>query len=44
VFRDPRSATDPDRARTLTDEEVDGRTSFVIATMHERFGATVRGA
>jgi phenylalanyl-tRNA synthetase beta chain len=44
VFRDPRSATDPDRARTLTDEEVDGRTSFVIVTMHERFGATVRGA
>jgi phenylalanyl-tRNA synthetase beta chain len=44
VFRDPRSATQPEEARTLTDEEVDRCTKQVIGAVEERFGATVRGA
>jgi phenylalanyl-tRNA synthetase beta chain len=44
TFRDPRSATHPDQARTLTDEEVDARTAAVIDRVKERFGAVVRGA
>ncbi len=43
VFRDPRSATDPDNARTLTDQEVDRCTAAVVATVGEQLGATVRG-
>ncbi|MRG93596.1 phenylalanine--tRNA ligase subunit beta [Polyangium spumosum] len=42
VYRDPRAATDPDKARTLTDEEVDRRNKAVFETVHARFGATLR--
>jgi phenylalanyl-tRNA synthetase beta chain len=44
VFRDPKAASAPDRARTLTDQEVDELTARVIASLGERFGASVRGA
>jgi phenylalanyl-tRNA synthetase beta chain len=43
VFRDPRAATDPERARTLTDDDVEALTRKVVASVTERFGATVRG-
>jgi phenylalanyl-tRNA synthetase beta chain len=42
IYRDPLSATDPDKARTLTDEEVDRRHKAAEATVHARFGATLR--
>ncbi|MDI1434672.1 phenylalanine--tRNA ligase subunit beta [Polyangium sorediatum] len=42
VYRDPRAATDPEKARTLTDEEVDRRHKSVLETVHARFGATLR--
>jgi len=44
VFRDPKAATAPDKARTLTDQEVDQLTGQVIASLADRFGAVVRGA
>ena len=44
VFRDPRAATDPEAARTLTDEEVDAPFEQVVAAVKERHGAQVRGA
>jgi len=44
VFRDPKAATDPEAARTLTDEEVDERNAKVVAAVTERHGAQVRGA
>jgi phenylalanyl-tRNA synthetase beta chain len=43
VYRDPRAASDPDNARTLTDVEVDQRHARVIQTTSERFGASLRG-
>jgi phenylalanyl-tRNA synthetase beta chain len=43
VYRDPRAASDPDQARTLTDVEVDQRHAKVIQTTRERFGASLRG-
>ncbi len=42
VYRDPKAATDPETARTLTDEEVDARHKAVVATVTGRFGATLR--
>ncbi|MDC0743760.1 phenylalanine--tRNA ligase subunit beta [Polyangium mundeleinium] len=42
VYRDPRAATAPEQARTLTDEEVDRRHKSVVETVHARFGATLR--
>jgi phenylalanyl-tRNA synthetase beta chain len=42
VYRDPKAATDPDHARTLTDEEVDRRHAEVVKTARERFGARLR--
>lgn len=42
VYRDPRSATDPERAKTLTDAEVDKRHAAVVSTIRDRFGATLR--
>jgi phenylalanyl-tRNA synthetase beta chain len=42
VYRDPRAATDPEKARTLTDDEVDRRHKSVVETVHARFGATLR--
>lgn len=43
VYRDPRAATHPDEARTLTDKDVDGRQSAIIALAEKRLGATLRG-
>jgi phenylalanyl-tRNA synthetase beta chain len=42
VYRDPRAATDPDSAKTLTDEEVDKRHEAVVAAVQEKFGAVLR--
>lgn len=42
VYRDPKAATDPEHARTLTDEEVDRRHAEVVKTARERFGARLR--
>lgn len=44
VFRDPKAATDPEHARTLTDKEVDGVSEKVIGAVGKQFGAEVRGA
>jgi phenylalanyl-tRNA synthetase beta chain len=44
IYRDPRASTEPDKARTLTDEEVDRRHKAVVEAVHARFGATLRGA
>lgn len=43
VYRDPKAATDPDKARTLTDKEVDERHQRVVAEVSKRFGAQLRG-
>ena len=43
IYRDPKAATDPERARTLTDVEVDTRHAAVVAAVKERFGAVLRG-
>ena len=43
IYRDPKAATDPERARTLTDVEVDARHAAVVAAVKERFGAVLRG-
>jgi phenylalanyl-tRNA synthetase beta chain len=42
VYRDPKAATDPDKARTLTDAEVDQRHAAVVKAVSERFGASLR--
>lgn len=42
VYRDPLASTDPDKARTLTDAEVDERHAAVEKALAERFGARVR--
>lgn len=42
VYRDPLAASNPDKARTLTDAEVDKRHAAVEAAMKERFGAKLR--
>jgi phenylalanyl-tRNA synthetase beta chain len=42
VFRDPKSATEPEAARTLTDDEVDARSRAVVAAVSDKFGAVVR--
>jgi phenylalanyl-tRNA synthetase beta chain len=42
VYRDPRAATDPANAKTLTDAEVDQRHAAVTRSITERFGATLR--
>lgn len=43
IYRDPKAATDPENARTLTDEEVDRRHAEVVKTARERMGAQLRG-
>ena len=43
VYRDPRAATDPDAAKTLTDEEVDRKHEKVVLAVKEKFGAVLRG-
>lgn len=42
VYRDPLATTDPERARTLTDEEVDQRHQAVVAAVGKKFGAVLR--
>ncbi len=42
VYRDPKATTDPDRARTLTDAEVDTRHDAVVKAVNARFGAVLR--
>jgi phenylalanyl-tRNA synthetase beta chain len=43
VFRDPLAARDPERARTLTDQEVDERQAAAVRAVREQFGAELRG-
>ena len=42
VYRDPLASTDPDKARTLTDKEVDERHAAVVEAVQKQFGATLR--
>lgn len=42
VYRDPKAATDPDAARTLTDEEVDKRHAAVVESVRTKYGAVLR--
>src|SRR5262249_22814143 len=42
VYRDPKAATDPEKARTLTDDEVDKRHKAVVAAVATKFGAQLR--
>lgn len=42
VYRDPKAATDPEKAKTLTDEEVDRRHKGVVEAAQAKFGATLR--
>ncbi|MCC6557754.1 MAG: phenylalanine--tRNA ligase subunit beta [Polyangiaceae bacterium] len=43
VYRDPRATTDPENARTLTDEEVDRRHQAVVEATGKKLGAVLRG-
>lgn len=43
IYRDPKAATDPEHARTLTDEEVDRCHTAVVASVKQKFGAVLRG-
>ncbi|AKT41946.1 phenylalanine--tRNA ligase subunit beta [Chondromyces crocatus] len=43
VYRDPLTVTNPEKARTLTDQEVDARHAAVVKSVNERFGAVLRG-
>ncbi|HKQ68952.1 MAG TPA: phenylalanine--tRNA ligase subunit beta [Polyangiaceae bacterium] len=42
VYRDPRAATAPHEAKTLTDKEVDDRHAAVVAKAKAELGATLR--
>jgi phenylalanyl-tRNA synthetase beta chain len=42
VYRDPRAASAPTEARTLTDQEVDERHAAVVAKARAELGATLR--
>ncbi len=42
IYRDPLAATDPEKARTLTDDEVDKRHASVVGAVQQRFGAQLR--
>jgi phenylalanyl-tRNA synthetase beta chain len=42
VYRDPNARRAPDKARTLTDTEVDARQAAVEAALKQRFGAELR--
>ncbi len=42
VYRDPKARTDPDKARTLTDREVDQQHSAVVKAANERLGGQLR--
>jgi len=43
VYRDPKAATNPDAAKTLTDEEVDRKHEKMVEVVKQRFGAVLRG-
>ena len=43
VYRDPKAATKPTEARTLTDREVDERHAAVVEAARKHFGAELRG-
>lgn len=42
IYRDPRAATDPEKAKTLTDEEVDKRHKAAEDAVKKKFGAVLR--
>jgi phenylalanyl-tRNA synthetase beta chain len=42
VYRDPKAATQPEAARTLTDEEVDKRHGAVVESVRNKYGAVLR--
>lgn len=42
VYRDPKASTDPDAARTLTDDEVDKRHTAVVESVRQKYGAVLR--
>jgi phenylalanyl-tRNA synthetase beta chain len=42
VYRDPRAATDPEAAKTLTDEEVDKTHEKVVSAVKQKYGAVLR--
>ncbi|MFP6686849.1 MAG: hypothetical protein VB934_19155, partial [Polyangiaceae bacterium] len=42
VFRDPKAATAPESARTLTDQEVDKLADAIVGMAKDRYAATVR--
>lgn len=42
VYRDPKAATDPENAKTLTDAEVDQRHATVVKAVTDKFGAALR--
>lgn len=42
IFRDPKAASDPENARTLTDKEVDALTKKAIVACEQKFAARVR--
>jgi phenylalanyl-tRNA synthetase beta chain len=42
VYRDPRAASEPDKAKTLTDREVEQRHAEVIQAAHRRLGGQLR--
>ncbi|MBW2456529.1 MAG: phenylalanine--tRNA ligase subunit beta, partial [Deltaproteobacteria bacterium] len=43
VFRDPKAASDPEHARTLTDHEVERCSKAVVKAVTSQLSATVRG-
>jgi phenylalanyl-tRNA synthetase beta chain len=43
TYRDPKAATDPDKARTLTDKEVDSVQDDIIRSTSQKLGAELRG-
>jgi phenylalanyl-tRNA synthetase beta chain len=41
VYRDPKAATDPDKAATLTDKQVDKQHGLVVSAV-QKLGVTIR--
>lgn len=41
-YRDPKAKTDPENARTLTDDEVDKKNQAMLSELNRRFGAVLR--
>lgn len=42
IYRDPKAATDPENAKTLTDEDVDKRHRAVVEAVNKQLGAVLR--